>query len=179
MGVGMTEDELMRQFMAHRSRLHALAYAVTRDFHLAEDVLQEVALALIRHRQEAGGVRAFPAWAMAITRNKALEALRKRRRAPVPLEAEALRLLEDSLVRVASTGSIGGRRDALARCLEVLGARARDLLEMKYGHKMPVAEIARAIERSPAATNSLLQRLRGKLADCMDRRTAPQPGTGT
>ena len=35
MNVGMSEDELMRQFMAHRAKIHALAYAVTRDFHLA------------------------------------------------------------------------------------------------------------------------------------------------
>src|SRR4029079_1723810 len=80
----------------HQSMIQAYAYAIVRDFHAAEDVYQEVAV-IVAERWESvpSGERLVP-WLRETTRRKALEALRKLRRASAALSDGVLEKLGES-----------------------------------------------------------------------------------
>jgi RNA polymerase sigma-70 factor (ECF subfamily) len=167
---GLSEAELMRAFTAHRAQIYGFAYSITRDFHLAEDVLQDVSLLLIERRREYDSTRPFANWALGITRRKALECLRMRRDAERSFDDEVWLKLEGSFVRQAQRRRLDPRREALANCMQQMGGRGRSVLEMKYDQKLSARIIAGRIGKTLKAVNSLLQRLRARLIECVNRR---------
>jgi RNA polymerase sigma-70 factor (ECF subfamily) len=149
--------------------------------HDAEDLLQETMLrawrAFDRYDESRASLRT---WLYRIATNTCLTALEQRARRPLPsgLVAEG----EDPsgpLVRAddvlwlqpfpadpaAVVGQRGSLRLALIAALQFLPARQRAALILKDVLDWSAAEIAAALDLSPAAVNSALQRARAKLAE--------------
>src|SRR5690349_12778135 len=73
----------------HWDRAHRIAYAILGDAHLAEDVTQEAMLTLLQKAGMFDRSRRFSPWLHRIVANRALDALRaRRRREEVALAAE-------------------------------------------------------------------------------------------
>jgi len=134
------------------------------DRALTEDLAQETFLAL--HREASSGrlTSVQVGWAIVVARRKFLDHVRHRGReasrlqrvAAEPAPAEATATAEPDWSRV-------GPDSALA-LLGRLGADQRAALVLRYVDDLPVAEVAELLERSPAATESLLARARRELA---------------
>src|SRR6185295_18586586 len=73
--------QLVQAVTRHQSMIQAYAYAVVRDFHLAEDIYQEVAVIVAERWESVPSGDGLVPWLRETTRRKALEALRKQRRA--------------------------------------------------------------------------------------------------
>jgi RNA polymerase sigma-70 factor (ECF subfamily) len=159
--------EISSLLLRHRHGLLAYLHAAVRDTHTAEDLFQEVSLVAVRQAADYVPGTNFSAWARAIARLKLLEQLR--RRSPGLLSLELLDGLERDFAALEAEGDLDGRKDALRRCLEKLGARARDVLALRYHEGLSAEAIAARTRRSRAAVNSLLQRLRETLRACADR----------
>lgn len=87
----------------------------------------------------------FVAWACGIARLKVLENLRQRQRATVLSEAAAIALTED-----APAPEVTARREAaLARCLEKVASKARDLLWRWYSSRQSSDEMGTAHGMTP------------------------------
>ncbi len=74
----------------HGRRLHAVAYAVLQDGAEAEDVVQETFLKAYKTHREGRRLpptEKLPAWLSALTRNGAIDRLRRSRRRPFSEEA--------------------------------------------------------------------------------------------
>lgn len=166
------QAEIMRLFTGHQIQLRAYAYAICRDTHLTEDIVQEVAVVLITKYPDYDASRPFLPWALGITRRKALETIRARGRIVLALDEPMLDRLEAGIVKVASPDRVQARLDAMMVCVEQMGPEGRDILSMKYVKRMSAQAIAEATRRNVAAVNSLLQRLRAKVVECVDRRMA-------
>ena len=164
----LSQDALMQEFTKHTKQIRAYAYAVTHDYHLAEDVLQEVSVVLIRRCADYDPSRSFLSWSLGIARRKALETLRARSKDRLMyLEEDALDRLDAAFEKSSVPDYVRDREDALARCLEKVGQKGREILSMKYVKRMRAEAIARIRKQTEAAVNSLLQRLRGKLMECV------------
>ena len=61
-------------------------------------------------------------------------------------------------------------RIALRRCMSDLPREKMELLRLRYYRAMPIAEIAKSMERKADAVKVALLRVRRRLADCMHRR---------
>jgi RNA polymerase sigma-70 factor (ECF subfamily) len=171
----MTSDEqakaeIMRLFTAHQLQLRAYAYSICRDAHLTEDIVQNVAVVLMTKGLEYDTSRPFLPWVMGITRRKALEMCRQRGKSVLVSDESLLDRMENSLIETAGTDYVEARLDAMLACVELVGKEGREVLNMKYVRKMSVREIADVTRRNVAAINSLLQRLRAKVVECVDRR---------
>ena len=64
------------------------------------------------------------------------------------------------------------RLDAIMLCLDQLGEEARNIMSMKYVQRLSARDIAASTRRKVAAINSLLQRLRARVIECVDQRLA-------
>lgn len=155
----------MMLFTQHRNRLWALAYSVTRDYHLAEDTLQETSIAILNASEKFDNSRPFLPWALGITRNQSLKTVRKHAKHAKSMSSETLTILQDKLINYVEDGE--ERFNSLRDCLSELSSENRRVMTMKYFEKKSADEIAREIKRSETATFSLLQRLRFTLAKCV------------
>ncbi len=73
-------DAVVGMLMRHRNSLHAFVLAAVRDLDLAEDVLQDVSLAICSSWKSYDPSQPFLRWARAVARNRVRDIFRCRRR---------------------------------------------------------------------------------------------------
>jgi RNA polymerase sigma-70 factor (ECF subfamily) len=162
---------LVQALMRHQAMVKAYAYAIVRDFHLAEDVFQDVATIVAERWEAIPSGEDLARWLHETTRRKALEALRKRRRA-VPILSESV------LVQLAASfrQDEPDLRDALSRCLGKLSRVAREIVEGRYGEGLACEQIASRLRRSVQSVYAIIKRARMALSECVDRALAGMKG---
>jgi RNA polymerase sigma factor (sigma-70 family) len=143
---------------AHQRRLGQFLVQMVGSGELAEDLLQETFLAAYRDRHQMAGLDSVTAWLFAIARNRALHALRTRRRREAGLRRLAL-LFQD-------TDDDPSEAVAVRELLEQhLDADERALLILRYLHGFDSRELAEIVNASPEAVRQRLSRARRRLLD--------------
>src|SRR5947209_4723727 len=137
--------QLVQAVTRHQSMIQAYAYAVVRDFHLAEDIFQEVAVIVAERWETVPSGDGLVPWLRETTRRKALEALRKKRRASLVLSESVLEKLGESF---PPGGTGHDLKDALASCLTKLEGPSRAILEARCGDGLAGEAIAQRFGRS-------------------------------
>ncbi|MHC4914162.1 MAG: sigma-70 family RNA polymerase sigma factor [Planctomycetota bacterium] len=165
--------ELVRLLSRHQRAIYAYAHSILHDFHLAEDVYQEVAVIVAGTWPGIPPEEAVKPWLMEITRRKALEARRKSRRLSRVLPSNVLEQVEGEFAR--ETAEDDGRqdlRDSLAACMAKLSELARQVIQARYGAGLSCQDIAGKLSRSVQSIYAILKRSRLSLAECVERRRA-------
>jgi RNA polymerase sigma-70 factor (ECF subfamily) len=155
-----------------RERVKLLAYirAIVRDDHLAEDVLQEVALLALRKRDEIRDGRHFLAWMRLTSRHRALKSLRRRHHQLLVDEALLDRLDEHWAEHDQAPGT--DLVEALRYCLERLSPYARNLVKLRYAEGVSGRRLAEVVGRSLNTVYVALSRIHRSLGDCIRQRLA-------
>jgi len=155
-------------FGAFYERTYQSAYrtalGIVRDPALAADVTQEAYLAAYRHRDRFRGEAPSTAWLHRILVNQALTALRRRR--PTPL----VRDLSPWMAPDLAGGSVA--RLALLQALDVLPARQRAAVILRYYHDYDYATVARILNTTSTNVGAMLSRALDRLKDALE----PEPG---
>jgi RNA polymerase sigma-70 factor, ECF subfamily len=163
-------EEVMALFVQHRTRIEAYAYAILRRYQDVDDVLQEVAMVLMRKHRDYDPTTPFLPWVLAVTRREALAQARARRRTNTLLDDHHLDRLEAVMAEADAEAPHDGRMTALMTCLGQVGRPGSDLLRMKYVDRYSAEDIAARMGTTRQAVYSVLQRLRARLEDCVNRR---------
>ena len=134
----------------------------------ADDVMQEIALALLRKFPEYDETRPFIAWAMGITRIAVLTRRRDQARAVTRFSAATA----DSLAEVwqEMLPVVDDRRTALGECLRGVAGRSRELLTLRYEQDIEPQDIAKRLGMTAVAVRVALSRLRAVLHGCIEKR---------
>ena len=147
----------------HHVRVFRFGLRLVRDEQLAEDLISEVFLDVWRQAGKFEGLSAVSTWLLAITRFKALSALRRRKDAE--LDEESVGSIEDTsddpevTVQKKDTGS------ALRRCLNELSAEHREIVDLVYYHEKSVEEVAGIVGIPENTVKTRLFYARKKLAE--------------
>ena len=155
-------------FGAFYERTYDTAYrtalGIVRDPALAADLTQEAYVAAYRHRHRYRGEAPSTAWLHRIVVNQALAALR-RRRGPGPVR---------DLSPWTASDDAGGTvaRMALLQALDVLPARQRAAVILRYYHDYDYATIARILDTTSTNVGAMLSRALDRLKDALE----PEPG---
>jgi RNA polymerase sigma-70 factor (ECF subfamily) len=140
------------------------------DYQQADEVLQRVAVTLVRKFDQYDQSRSFTAWAIGVAKFEVLYFRRER--------ATDRHLFGDEIVdQIASRYEVVAEesdtiRDALRYCLEQLKGRSQDVIDLRYRRGMKSDAIAEEMSLSSGAVRMLLCRVRETLRSCIERRVA-------
>ena len=182
-------EDFENQTVPFRHELLAHCYQMLGSVHDAEDLVQETLLRAWRAYDRFDARRAsMRTWLYRIATNACLTALEGRARRPLPSglagpgddpkapmvqrpEVPWVEPIPDALLgtRSADPAAVilarGQLRLALIAALQLLPARQRAILIMREVLEWPAAEVAAALDTTPAAVNSGLQRARARLGE--------------
>ncbi len=119
---------------------------VTGDAALAEDVVQETLVLIVRKISWLGDPSLFRAWAYRIASREAFRALKKQRRYVEPAGETAI---ED-------VPSDPWQRERLLASLEKLSPASRAVITLHYLEEMPLSEVAAVLDLAPGTVKSRL-----------------------
>jgi RNA polymerase sigma-70 factor (ECF subfamily) len=144
------------------------------DYQQADEVLQRVAVTLVRKFDHYDPTRSFTAWAVGVAKYEVLYFRRER--------ATDKHLFGDEIVEQIAiryellAEDIDPLREALQRCLEQLKGRSQRVIELRYRRGMKSRAIADEMTLSSGAVRMLLCRVRESLRRCIERRLGSQEG---
>lgn len=163
-------DQFSKLIENHHRELTVYALAMTRDPNTAREVVQDAFVVAYEKIATFDVTRDFAAWMRGIVRNKWREWLRKHSRPEIP---------EDDLAAIdAAVAGWQERRinsqsqvfDALEQCLDRLPETLREAVDACYYRGETSDEAADRMGVAPAAIRKRLQRARGLLRDCVDKK---------
>ncbi|MCG8585021.1 MAG: sigma-70 family RNA polymerase sigma factor [Pirellulales bacterium] len=144
--------------------------AFIRDADQANDVLQQVAMKIVRKFDRYDPERPFTPWAIAVAKNEVLAHLRSERADRLVFDVSTVERVADVVEqRLQNDGPYG---DALRHCIEQAEPRGKRALELHYSKGMKTAAIADEMSMTPGAVRMLLCRVREALRICIEARLA-------
>lgn len=152
----------------------AFVTSAVRDFAARDDVLQEVAVAVLQSFDRYDPQRPFVAWALGIAQNQVRLYLRR-------LHRDRFVFDDDVLLQIAAAFETTPAEESqalgfLRGCLEQLEGRARQICELRYGRDLKPAAIAETLGMASNTVAKALQRIRDQLRACIERRASVEGG---
>lgn len=136
---GGDEDAFRHLVETYHERVYRTAYALTANPDDASEVVQETFLKAWRGIGQFRGEATLGTWLTRLALNAGSDYLRRQRRGVVQRLRELVPWHQADHLRVAED------RDELDRALRQLTASARQVIALRYGLDLPIAEIARII----------------------------------
>src|SRR5258705_431542 len=159
---------------SYRGELLAYCYRMLGSVHEAEDLVQETYLRAWRSRDTFEGRASVRTYLYRIATNVCLTALQQRARRAMPSDLSApdqqwLQPIPDALLSPGTDpadliGARTGIRLAFIAALQHLPPIRRAALILRDVLSWPAAEVAEALDTTPAAVNSALLRARAQIA---------------
>ena len=162
-----SHEQFTRLWTQVQAPVAAFLGAVVPDLREAEDLLQEVAVILLRKFGEYDPARPFLPWAMGVARLEALSARRDRARHPLVRRPDLLEAVQEAAEEAAP--EMQQRTRALRDCIRRLKARPLRLVQLRYEEDLKPQEIASRLGVQPGAVRTGLSRVRDVLQACIGR----------
>lgn len=176
------EDAAAELFRRHSGEMYGYARKMLGDATLAEDVLQEAMLGMLRGAASYDGSVSLRSWGFGILRHKLIDALRKRGREPVTRSAEP----EDGFygadghwregVTLAPWNENAEVVDVVRQCMELLPHAQREALHLRAIDELPAKEVATILDMSYPNLRQVLHRARQAVRRCADQKLGSAPG---
>ena len=161
-------EQLAVDWTGAQRTVAAFVRTLVTDFHQSEEILQRVAVALVRKYEQYDHSRPFVAWAIGIAKLEVLAFFRQQSRDRL--------VFGDALVeRIAESHQLAAQRSPptsqfLAECIEQLDGRARRAIQLRYAENLRTAQIAQTMAITDGAARMVLTRARTLLRDCLKTR---------
>ena len=156
-----------QQWQRWQVSIRAYLVAAVHNYHDAEDLLSQVAVAVAQDFEKYDPQTPFLRWALAIARNRVLNYRRKQATSKLVFSQDTLDLLENAMPEEPPAES--ATRAALDDCLDKLQDRSRQALTLRYEDDLRPAEIGNKLGMTPTAVTTLMHRVHKALAKCVKR----------
>jgi RNA polymerase sigma-70 factor, ECF subfamily len=170
-------EQFAALWTAAQPTISAFIRTLIPQYQQADEVLQRVAVTLVRKFEQYDPSRPFGAWAIGVAKYEVLYYRRER--------ATDKHLFCDDLVEQIAgryelfVDEIDPIRESLRYCLDELKGRSRRVIELRYRRGLRSKAIAEEMTLSSGAVRMLLCRVREKLRYCIERRIAAQDRAGS
>ena len=160
-------DRLAMQvlYARHHVRVYRFVLRLVRNESTAEDLISEVFLDVWRQAGRFEGRSAVSTWLLAIARFKALSALRGRKE--TELDDEMASAIEDTSDDPEAAMQKKDTGEILRKCLTVLSAEHREIIDLVYYHEKSVEEVAQIVGIPENTVKTRMFYARKKLADAL------------
>lgn len=161
-------ERLAKHWSEAEPSVHAFVFASINRYHEAEEVVQQVALTVVRRFDEYDEGRPFIAWALWLAKSRIADHYRQRSRQRRMCSDAVMDQVADILVQRQPETSL--RQEALEHCLDGLSDKSRRLIHLRYLDDQPVAGVAEAVGSTEGSIRVMLCRIRQALAECIRTR---------
>ncbi|MBS4172691.1 RNA polymerase sigma factor [Bacillus sp. FJAT-49736] len=131
-------EEFKQHYVAYKKHVFAMALSILRDFELSEDVLQDVYMKLFQYMKHQK-IKNVKAWLISVSRNRALDLYRKKKREITGFEHEYFEksqyMADDPVDKLV-----------LSKYLSLLDTEERQIVILKEISGMKHREIASIME---------------------------------
>ena len=159
------QDAFARLVRATQRMVASVALAVTRDIQLSEDIAQETYLKAWHKLAAMNHPDSFLPWLRQVTRNQAIDHVRRRRHQEIVLGESDTRMLEAHHQGPGPEASLHGMEQSamLARALDEIPDESREVLLLFYREGQSSRQVADLLGLSDGAVRKRLQRARDVL----------------
>jgi RNA polymerase sigma-70 factor (ECF subfamily) len=162
--------EATRLWTQAQPTVSAFVASLVREIRDRDDVLQEVAVAVMGSFASYDPARPFVAWVIGIARNQVGLYLRRKGRDCLIFDPDAVERIEQAFAEVQPRDV--RMLDHLEDCVQSLEGRARRLCELRYERDLKPAAIAPRVGMSANGVAKALQRIRDMLREFVEKKAA-------
>ena len=158
-------DAFARLVRATQRMVASVALAVTRDIQLSEDIAQETYLKAWHRLAAMNNPDSFLPWLRQVTRNQAIDHVRRRRHQEVSLGDSDTRITDAPHLGLGPEASLQRQEQSemLARALDEIPDESREVLLLFYREGQSSRQVAALLGLSDGAVRKRLQRARDVL----------------
>ncbi len=162
---------LANLILEHRNELFAYLYASVRDYHVAEDLFQDMASIILEKGPAAEPIENFQAWAKTIARYELLNHYRKHKATQSQLPVEQMLDVTSELFakHLVDPAELVEEKAALGDCMKKLPKKMAQVIHFRFIESMTHREIAEKMSQSDVSVRQSASRARRLLADCVHR----------
>ncbi len=165
----LSPNQITEYLLKQRLALTAYVYTITRNYHLAEDVFQEICVKAVSMNNHFSSSEHLTLWFRTSSRHRAIDIIRTHEGHYVGLSDEFLAVLESQWGQPTDT-----QRDALLKalrnCLKALTPRSQQIIQMRYFENRSGAEIAQYMGSKIESAYQTISRIHKSLNDCITQK---------
>jgi RNA polymerase sigma-70 factor (ECF subfamily) len=150
-------------YARHHVKIFRFAMRIVKSVPAAEDVVSEVFLDVWRSAAQFEGRSEASTFLLAVARNKAYSALRKRREDE--LDEDAAAEIEDQADTPETSLQKKNKGDILRACLGKLSREHREVMDLVYYHDKSVEEVAAIVGAPEGTVKTRMFHARKRLAE--------------
>jgi RNA polymerase sigma-70 factor (ECF subfamily) len=158
------------QWHKWQTSIRAYLVASVHNYHDAEDLLSQVAVAVARDFEKYDPDTPFIRWAVAIARNRVLNYRRSKAMNKLIFSQETLDVLAGAMPEEPPAET--ATKAALDQCIGKLQDRSRQVLKLRYEQDLKPREIAPRLNMTASAVTTLMHRVHKALARCVKQTLA-------
>ena len=158
-------DDVVRLVQRHQTEVWRYVRFLGASAELADDLVQEAFLQLLRTPFAERSPAATAAWLRTVARNLFVKAFRR-----PPFQLTELDAIEAVWTGFAKDDAGQESLDRLRDCLQRLDGRARQAVRLCYEERRSRREIGERLGLGEQGVKSLLQRTRAALRTCVERK---------
>ncbi len=166
--------KILRQWTLAQPVVSAFITSIVRDFSERDDILQEVAIAVLEHTDRYNESRPFLPWAIGIAQNHVRQFLRRRRSDRLVFGDGVQDLVAAAFQTMATHDPEA--LDHLRECLRHLDSREQLMCELRYGQNLKPAVMAERLGMAANTVSKALQRIRDQLRACIQHKSVMKTG---
>ena len=163
-----SNEEIAWQWTANLPSVAAYIRSFTHDFHDAQDILQDVSVAVVRKYDEYDRSKPFVAWAIGIARNEMLAYRRRKGVYRQFFDDECFEKIGEAFA--AEEEDVSPLLEALQKCMKHASGKSTGLLRLRYIDGLRYEDIAKTLKVSVGSIKVAMHRMRAALRDCVERR---------
>ncbi|MEZ6130852.1 MAG: sigma-70 family RNA polymerase sigma factor [Planctomycetaceae bacterium] len=163
-------EDFIREFTQSQRRLFLYILPLVGNPSDADEVLQETNLVIWRKWRQFEPGSNFLAWGRTIARFEYLRFRRSHNSKLAFVSENILELIAERAETISDETEL--RQQALAKCLDQLRAKDRELIQMRYATDTNGDQVAHQLGRPPNSVYQSLGRIRRTLMECIQHRMA-------
>lgn len=153
----------------HQKRLFQIAFGVTRDYYLAQDVVQEALIKAYNHLDSVVDSAKLGAWLASITTRTAIDFLRKENKTREKVDGyteldKVHAVMNQNVEKEAEANELQAK---IYEFLNTLSPEQKQLFLLKIKDGLKEREIAEMLEMNPNTVKTKLYRMRKQLKELL------------
>ena len=167
-----TNEEIAAYWTRAQPAVASFISLMVPNFQDAADILQEVAVVVVKKSDQYNSEYPFVAWTIGIAKNEVLMHRRKYSKGRLILDTEAIQRISE--VYEKESAKFNDMRKALDVCIKKLQGRGNQILEMRYLSELSISRIAQKLGMTHSSVYTSLHRIRLALRECINKQMASE-----